>query len=71
MRVHISTVMELRTKLLLSLKKMTCYTVDIFKEFGDSRSLFFGSCFLLMPNIVDALLRNCQDSLFELRQLLS
>ena len=42
-----------------------------FKECGDSRSHFFGSCFLLMPYFADSLRNNHQQSLFDLRQLLS
>jgi hypothetical protein len=37
-----------------------------YKECGDSRSLFFGSCFLLMPYIAGSLRNNHQQSLFDL-----
>jgi hypothetical protein len=59
------------SKILLSLKKMTCYTVDIIIRNVAIQGLFSGSCFLLMPYIADSLRNNHQESLFDQRQLLS
>jgi len=54
--VYVSKYIYGTSKILLPLKKTPCYNVDIIMANVMIEGLvFFGSCFLLMPNVVDSL----------------
>jgi hypothetical protein len=66
-RENISTVRDFE-RMLLSLfgvKRLSCYTIDIIITNTMIKHLvFFGSCFLRMPNVVDSLRNNHQKMSF-------